>query len=48
MISPQKLMARIRDLENLGVPLTNYGVMLAYMQGREALNKVLVPWGLTP
>ncbi|MBN2291923.1 MAG: 50S ribosome-binding GTPase [Pirellulales bacterium] len=46
MIDAQKMSARIRDLENTGVPITNYGVMLSYMQSPEALAKVLEPWGL--
>lgn len=46
MIDAQKMSSRIRDLENLGVPITNYGVMLSYMQGAAALGKVLEPWGL--
>ncbi len=46
MISPQKLLARIRDLDAVGVPYTNYGVFLAYMRGREALGRVLAPWGI--
>ena len=46
MISPQKLLARIRDLDVIGVPYTNYGIVLAYAQGREALGKVLAPWGI--
>ncbi|HOO89470.1 MAG TPA: 50S ribosome-binding GTPase [Syntrophales bacterium] len=46
MITPQKLSARIRDLENIGVPFTNYGLTLSYMQGQAALNKVLIPWNL--
>ena len=46
MITPQKLSARIRDLENIGVPFTNYGLTLSYMQGKEALEKVLAPWNL--
>ena len=44
MISVQKLLARIRDLDSIGVPYTNYGIFLAYAQGREALRKVLRPW----
>lgn len=47
MITPQKLSARIRDLENIGVPFTNYGLALSYMQGEAALGKVLAPWSLT-
>lgn len=46
MISSQKLSARIRDLSNLGVPFTNYGVFLSYIQGKDALMKVLKPWNL--
>jgi len=46
MITPQKLSARIRDLENIGVPFTNYGLTLSYMQGEVALKKVLTPWNL--
>jgi [FeFe] hydrogenase H-cluster maturation GTPase HydF len=46
MISPQKLMARIRDLENLKIPFTNYGIILAYMQGEKALKKALKLWGI--
>lgn len=44
MISSQKLSARIRDLTNVGVPFTNYGIFLSYIQGEEALKKVLNPW----
>lgn len=44
MISFQELNARIRDIENLGIPFTNYGLILSYAQG--ALRKVLEPWNL--
>jgi [FeFe] hydrogenase H-cluster maturation GTPase HydF len=44
MIAPQKLASRIRDLKAVGVPFTNYGLFLSYLQGREALAKVLRPW----
>jgi len=47
MITAQKLLARIRDLDSVGVPYTNYGIFLAWMQGPEALAKVLRPFGLT-
>jgi len=47
MITAQKLLARIRDLDSVGVPYTNYGVFLSWMQGPEALAKVLRPFGLT-
>ncbi len=46
MITAQKLLARIRDLDSVGVPYTNYGVFLSWMQGRDALQKVLRPWGI--
>ncbi|MEN6576830.1 MAG: GTPase [Phycisphaerales bacterium] len=46
MITPQKLLARIHDLDSVGVPYTNYGIFLSWMQGPEALRKVLRPWGI--
>jgi [FeFe] hydrogenase H-cluster maturation GTPase HydF len=46
MITAQKLLARIRDLDSIGVPYTNYGIFLAYAQGREALRRVLRPWAV--
>ena len=46
MISAQKLQARLRDLETVGVPITNYGVLLSYLQGPAALQRVLKPFGL--
>ncbi len=46
MISSQKLSARIRDLESVDVPFTNYGLFLSYIHGEEALKRVLEPWGL--
>jgi [FeFe] hydrogenase H-cluster maturation GTPase HydF len=46
MITAQKLLARICDLDAVGVPYTNYGLFLAYAQGREALRQVIAPWGM--
>jgi [FeFe] hydrogenase H-cluster maturation GTPase HydF len=46
MISPQKMAARLRDLEATGVPITNYGIFLSYMQGNSTLDRALKPWGL--
>ncbi|UCD49571.1 MAG: 50S ribosome-binding GTPase [Phycisphaerales bacterium] len=46
MITAQKLLARIRDLDSIGVPYTNYGIFLSYAQGRDALRRVLLPWGI--
>lgn len=47
MISPQQLSARLRELENLGVSYTNYGLFLSYLQGREVLKRTLKPWNLS-
>ncbi len=44
MITSQKLSARLRDLRVLGIPYTNYGFVLSYMQGERALQRVMQPW----
>jgi [FeFe] hydrogenase H-cluster maturation GTPase HydF len=44
MISNQKLEARLRDLQSVGVPITNYGIFLSWAQGGDALKRVLKPW----
>lgn len=44
MISAQKLQARMRDLDAVGVPYSNYGVFLSYAQGAVALRRALEPW----
>jgi [FeFe] hydrogenase H-cluster maturation GTPase HydF len=44
MVSPQRVAARLRDLENSGIPITNYGVFLSYMQGEAVLDRVMEPW----
>ncbi len=44
MITPQKMSARLRDLGKYNIPITNYGIFLSYMQGKEVLKKVLMPW----
>ena len=46
MIDSQKLKARLHDLIALGIPITNYGLFLSYMQGKKTLRRVLKPWGL--
>jgi len=48
MISSQKLLSRIKDLEAVGVPFTNYGIFLSYIQGENALRRVLLPWNIKP
>ncbi len=44
MITPQRMSARLRDLEKYGIPITNYGVFLSFVQGRNVLEQVLQPW----
>lgn len=44
MISQQKMQARLRDLRSVGVPITNYGIFLSWIQGQEALERVVSPW----
>ena len=44
MISQQKMQARLRDLRSVGVPITNYGIFLSWIQGQEALDRVVSPW----
>lgn len=46
MISRQKMAARIRDLETVGIPYINYGIFLSAVNGKDALRKVLIPWGI--
>lgn len=46
MISRQKMTSRIRDLDAVGVPYTNYGIFLSAVNGRAALRKVVKPWGI--
>jgi len=46
MISQQKLQARLRDLRNIGVAITNYGIFLSWYQGKKALERVMEPWGI--
>ncbi|MFH1708422.1 MAG: hypothetical protein ABIF71_10985 [Planctomycetota bacterium] len=48
MIAPQALTARVRDLTQIGVPFTNYGLFLSALQGEAALRRVLNPWGIEP
>jgi len=44
MISPQKLAARTGRLAESGVPVTNYGMVLAWLQSPPTLRRVLEPW----
>lgn len=44
MISTQKLGARINRLALAGVPVTNYGIVLAWLEGPATMERVLRPW----
>jgi hypothetical protein len=44
MISRQAASARIARLAAAGVPVTNYGLALAWLEGPEVLARVLEPW----
>ncbi|WIA39023.1 hypothetical protein OEZ86_005171 [Tetradesmus obliquus] len=46
MIDAQKMRARIADMEDAGVPVTNYGLFLSWVQAPEAMRRVLEPWGV--
>jgi hypothetical protein len=47
MIDRQKMEARIQDLVEAKVPVTNYGLLLAYAHDSHALDRCLKPWGLS-
>jgi hypothetical protein len=47
MIDAQKMRARLLDMQEAGVPVTNYGLFLAYAHNPQALARCLEPWGLT-
>jgi len=46
MISNQRMASRLRDLKETGVPITNYGIFLSFIQGVKALERVIRPWNL--
>eukprot|EP00887_Chlorella_sp_A99_P004653 scaffold4.g4653.t1 len=46
MIDAQKIRARIGDLAEADVPVTNYGLLLAYAHSPAAVQRALAPWGL--
>lgn len=47
MIDAQKMRARIADLEEAGLPVTNYGLFLSYVHSPHALRRSLEPWGVS-
>jgi len=44
MISSQRMAARLRDLKATGIPITNYGIFLSFVQGKDILDRVIAPW----
>lgn len=44
MIASQKMLARLRKLEASGVPLTNYGLLLAYLNNKSTFERVIRPF----
>ncbi len=46
MISNQQMAARLRNLNATGIPITNYGIFLSYIQGERTLDRVVKPWTL--
>ena len=46
MLDKQSMQARINDLEESNVPITNYGIILAYLNSREAFSRVIKPFML--
>eukprot|EP00808_Paulinella_micropora_P007778 g3523.t1 len=45
MIDRQKMKARLLDLHEGGVPVTNFGLFFAYMHSPDAMRRCLEPWG---
>ena len=46
MIAPQKLSARLREISALGIPYTNYGILLSYIHGARTLQRALEVWNI--
>jgi len=47
MLDSQVVKSRIEDLVESGVSFTNFGVLLSYFQGKDELNRVIKPYGLS-
>ena len=47
MIDAQKMRARLSDAEEAGLPMTNYGLLLAFAAAPRALERCLAPWGVS-
>lgn len=46
MLDKQKLRARLEDCQDAGVPMTNYGLFLAYATSPEAFIRAVKPYGV--
>lgn len=46
MVDRQKILARIEDLKEAHVPVTNFGLLLSYAVAPDALWRVVAPYGL--
>eukprot|EP00823_Brevimastigomonas_motovehiculus_P007665 TRINITY_DN677_c4_g1_i2.p1 TRINITY_DN677_c4_g1~~TRINITY_DN677_c4_g1_i2.p1 ORF type:complete len:547 (+),score=161.06 TRINITY_DN677_c4_g1_i2:233-1873(+) len=46
MLDMQQMSARLNDFEQSGVAITNYGLLLSFLQSKYALQRVLRPWGI--
>ncbi|NGX34467.1 MAG: tRNA modification GTPase MnmE [Candidatus Anoxychlamydiales bacterium] len=44
MLDKQSMQARIKDLEESNIPITNYGIILAYLSSQEAFARVIKPF----
>lgn len=44
MIDRQKYQRRIRLAQEAGIPITNYGILLSYLQGRKVLERTVKPF----
>lgn len=45
MIDSQKVNSRMDDLQYQDTPITNYGLLLSYINSPRTLSRVLKPWG---
>jgi Hydrogen maturase F tetramerization domain len=46
LIDSQAMRARMNELRDAGVPVTNYGLLLSAAAAPEAFRRVVEPWGL--
>ena len=44
MLDKQAMQARIKDLKDSKIPITNYGIILAYLNSKEAFSRVIKPF----